>query len=246
MDNKNQNHSRRTFMVTAAALVTASGTSVATKNARSAEPGEVTVSTLADALNRVGLDPMALAMSPDIKPLTSGSGTILGPAVTTKWEAGKGRMTPEDVRTFMFDLLDQAAPGSCWIVAGGADLMLSLFGGVIGVACKRNGIVGAVTDNACRDVATFEASGFPVFGKTTVPYGPGEFARPVAANVPVVCGGVEVSPGDYVAADADGVIVIPGDVYADVMDAARGILAKEQQIFDKIAAGASLAEAYTL
>jgi regulator of RNase E activity RraA len=85
-----------------------------------------------------------------------------------------------------------------------------------------------------------------VFGKTTVPYGPGAFARPVAANVPVVCGGVEVHPGDYVAADADGVIVIPGDVYSDVMDAASGVLAKEQQVLDKIAAGVSLAEAYTL
>ncbi len=246
MDNKIQNHSRRSFLLTGAALAAASGTGVATKNARSAEPAEVTVSTLADALNRVGLDPMALAMTPDIKPLTSGNGTVLGPAVITKWEAAKGRMTPEDVRTFMFDPLDHAASGSFWIVAGGTDRMLSLFGGVIGVACKRNGIVGAVTDNACRDIATFEATGFPVFGKTTVPYGPGAFARPVAANVPVECGGVEVRPGDYVAADADGVIVIPGDAYSDVMDAASGVLEKEQQVLDKIAAGVSLAEAYTL
>ena len=246
MDNKFQNHSRRSFLATGAALVAASGTGVATKNLLAAEAGDVTVSTLADALNRVGLDPMSLAMTPEIKSLTTGGGTILGPAVITKWEAGKGRMTPDDVRTFMFDPLDQAASGSFWIVAGGTDRMLSLFGGVIGVACKRNGIVGAVTDNACRDIATFEATGFPVFGKTTVPYGPGAFARPVAANVHVVCGGVEIRPGDYVAADADGVIVIPGDVYLDVMDAASGILAKEQQVLDKIAAGASLAEAYTL
>jgi len=246
MDNKFQNHSRRSFLATGAALVAASGTGVATKNLLAAEAGDVTVSTLADALNRVGLDPRSLAMTPEIKSLTTGGGTILGPAVTTKWEAGKGRMTPSDVRTFMFDPLDQAASGSLWIVAGGTDRMLSLFGGVIGVACKRNGIVGAVTDNACRDIATFEATGFPVFGKTTVPYGPGAFARPVAANVPVVCGGVEIRPGDYVAADADGVIVMPGDVYLDVMDAASGILAKEQQVLDKIAAGVSLAEAYTL
>jgi len=83
-------------------------------------------STLADALNRVGRDPMALAMTPEIKPLTSGSGTILGPAVITKWETGTGRMTPDDVLTYMFDPLDRAAPGSLWIVAGGTDRMLSL------------------------------------------------------------------------------------------------------------------------
>ena len=72
------------------------------------------------------------------------------------------------------------------------------------------------------------------------------FARPVAANVPVMCGGVEIRPGDYVAADIDGVVVIPGEIYADVMDEVAGILSKEQQVLDKIDAGVSLAEAYTI
>jgi len=185
-------------------------------------------------------------MTPDVKPLTSSGSTIIGPAVITKWEAGDKRMTGAEVREFMFDPLDQAPAGSVWVVAGGTDRMLSLFGGVIGIACKRNGMAGAVTDNACRDIADFEEAGFPVFGKTTVPYGPGMFARPIAANVPVECGGVEIRPGDYVAADIDGVIVIPGELYADVMDEVSGILAKEQEILDKIAAGVSLAEAYTM
>ena len=88
--------------------------------------------------------------------------------------------------------------------------------------------------------------GFPVFGKTTVPFGPGAYARPVAANVPVICGGVAVDPGDYVAADADGVIVIPQDIFPDVVAAASDVLSREQQVLDKIAAGVSLAEAYTI
>ena len=189
---------------------------------------------------------MTLAMSPEIKPLTSHSGTVIGRAVTTKWQVGEGRMTPDDVRKFMFEPLDEADAGSVWVVAGGTERMLSLFGGVIGVACKRNGLVAAVTDNACRDIATFEGVGFPVFARATVPYGPGSFARPVAANVPVVCGGVEVHPGDFVAADRDGVIVIPQDIHADVVSAAADILSKEQRVLDRIAAGEPLAEAYTL
>lgn len=246
MDDKIPSHSRRSFLATSAAIVAASGATVAAKSARSAERHDATVSTFADALGRVGRDPMSLAMTPDVKPLTSSDGTIIGPAVITKWEPGENRMTADEIREFMFEPLDEASPGSIWVVAGGTERMLSLFGGVIGVACKRNGLAGAVTDNACRDVAAFEEAGFPVFGKTTVPYGPGMFARPVAANVPVVCGGVEVNPGDYVAADADGVVVIPGDVYADVMEAVPDILSKERRVLDRIEAGVSLAEAYTL
>ena len=237
------NRSRRSFLATSAALAATAGVKLSTANAQSTMPG---VSVLADAMSQVGLDPMSLAMTPDIGPLTSGGGTIVGPAVITKWQADEERMTAEDVRRNMFEPLDDAPAGSVWVVAGGTDQMLSLFGGVIGIACKRNGIAGAVTDNACRDIATFNEAGFPVFGKTAVPYGPGALARPVAANVPVVCGGVEVNPGDYVAADADGAIVIPGSAYADVFDAVPAILAREQQILEKIAAGESLAEAYTL
>ena len=207
------NRSRRSFLATGAAMVAASGASVATQSAKAAELNGATVSTLADALGRVGRDPMALAMTPDVKPLTSIAGTIIGPAVITKWQPGETRMTADEIRKFMFEPLDQAVPGSVWVVAGGTDRMLSLFGGVIGVACKRNGLAGAVTDDACRDVAAFEEAGFPVFGMTTVPYGPGMFARPVAANVPVVCGGVEIHPGDQIAADADGVIVF--QIYPD-------------------------------
>lgn len=246
MDEKIPHHSRRSFLATGAAVVAASSTGVAVQNAQSAERRSATVSTYADALGRVGRDPMSLSMTPDVKPLTSNGGTIIGPAVTSKWQADNTRMSADEVRKFMFEPLDQASPGSIWVVAGGTDQMLSLFGGVIGIACKRNGMAGAVTDNACRDVADFAEAGFPVFGKTTVPYGPGTFARPVAANVTVNCGGVEIHPGDYVAADADGVIVIPGEIYAEVMDEVSGILMKEQQVLDKIAAGVSLAEAYTI
>ena len=243
MNNKIQNRSRRSFLASSAAVVVASSADISTVKA---QPTELTVSALADALNRNGIDPMTRTMTPDIKPLTSRSGTIIGPAVITKWEPGERRMTADEVRKNMFEPLDEAQTGSIWVVAGGTDRMLSLFGGVIGVACKNHGVAGAVTDNACRDVAAFEEAGFPVYGKTTVPFGPGSYVRPVAANVPVICGGVEVNPGDYVAADADGVIVIPINAFSDVIDAAADVLAREQQVLDKIAAGMNLAEAYTL
>ena len=246
MDDEAANFSRRSFLGAGAALVAASGASAQVDSALPADLRGVGVSTVADALRRVGRDPMALAMTPDIKALTTTRGTVFGPAVTTKYQAGKGRMTGDDVRKHMFGPLDTAAAGSIWVIAGGTERILSLFGGVIGAACKRNGMVATVTDNGCRDIATFEEMGFPVFAKASVPYGPGDFVKPVAANVPVVCGGVTVNPGDVVAADIDGVIVIPKDDYAAVMDAAVEVLAKEQKMHDKITAGESLAETYKI
>ena len=76
MENDIPNYSRRSFLATGAAAVAASGASVATKSALSAEPSRASVSVIADALGRVGRNPMSLAMTPDIKPLTSGGGTI--------------------------------------------------------------------------------------------------------------------------------------------------------------------------
>ncbi len=246
MDNNITNPSRRSFLGAGAALVAASAAAAQPNSGLPAELQGVTVSTVADALRRVGRDPMTLAMTTDIKPVTPARSTVIGPAVTTKWQAGQGRMTQDDVRRNMFEPLDAAAAGSIWVIAGGTERILSLFGGVIGAACKRNGMLATITDNGCRDLGAFEEIGFPVFAKASVPYGPADIVKPVAANVAVVCGGVVVNPGDFVAADIDGVIVIPKDDYTAVMDAAAEVLAKEQKMHEKIAAGASLTETYKI
>ena len=91
-----------------------------------------------------------------------------------------------------------------------------------------------------------ESYGLHVFAKGTVLYGPGDAIRPVAANVPVVCGGVDVRPGDVVVADTDGVIVVPQDALAEVARAAGELQKEEDETRGKIEAGMPLAEAYRL
>ena len=98
MDEEIPHHTRRSFLATGAAVVAASGAGVATKDAQSAEPRSATVSTYADALGRAGRDPMSLSMTPDVKPLTPSGGTIIGPAVTSKWQADNTRMSADEVR----------------------------------------------------------------------------------------------------------------------------------------------------
>ena len=80
-----------------------------------------------------------------------------------------------------------------------------MFGDIIVLACERQGLAGLVTDGGCRDLDPMERLGVPVFARGTCLYGPSGVIRPVAANVPIVCGGVEVVPGDVIAADVDGV-----------------------------------------
>lgn len=205
-----------------------------------------TASLVADALNAVGHDHRALTMSRDVRPVTAPGSTIIGPAVTTKWELADGPPVPGAIRRFVFEPVDRAAPGSIWVVASGTTELLSMFGDLIGLACQRRGLAGAVTDSGCRDVSAMEAIGFPVFAKGLVLFGPGNVIHPVAADVPVVCGGVEVRPGDIVVADVDGVIVVPEAALADVARAKDELLAEEAEVRRKIENGEALATAYSM
>jgi 4-hydroxy-4-methyl-2-oxoglutarate aldolase len=143
-------------------------------------------------------------------------GTVIGPAVTTKYEASRRQASKEDIRNFVFQPVDNANAGDVWVVSSGTDQILSMFGDIIALACKRQGLSGIVTDSGCRDINNLAEIGLPVFAKGPCLYGPRSVVSPVAAGVPVICGGVEVRPGDIVVADIDGVLVIPQDVLPDV------------------------------
>lgn len=236
-------HITRRSLLTASAALTASP-----KLGFAQEPSleGATASLIADALRAAGHDPRSLTMSRDIRPVAAPGTTIVGPAVTTKWEIAREGATAGSIRRFVFEPVDRAAAGSVWVVASGTDQLLSMFGDLIGLACQRKGLAGAVTDSGCRDVGEMDAIGFPVFAKGTVLYGPGDVIRPVAADVPIVCGGVDVHPGDVIVADVDGVIVVPKAAVSDVARAKEDLLAKEADVRRKIESGETLAAAYSL
>ena len=200
------------------------------------------VSLIASAMGKSGLDAMKYSMSPDIKPLVDAGETIIGPAVTCKWEIGT-LDDVEDINKYVYDPLDQAPEGSIWVIESGTDEVYSMFGDIITQSCKQRGMLGAVTDNGCRDIAEMKKQGFAVFAKTTIPYGP-KGLKPTGANVPINCGGVYVNPGDLIAADIDGVIVIPKEHIDTVAEGVAKHLAFEQDVRRKVEAGESLREAY--
>jgi 4-hydroxy-4-methyl-2-oxoglutarate aldolase len=247
-----KNHiSRRIFLGLGGALAAVSGisASAAGKKTIQAPPpviSDISVSLIADALRKIGQDPRKLVMTTDIKPLVNIGKTVIGPAITCKWELARGKGSADDIRRYVFKPLDNAAPGSMWVIASGTTQILSMFGDVIARACVRNGLAGAVTDSGCRDIEAMKEIGFSVSGKASVPYGPGNIIRPVAANVPVICGKIEVHPGDLVASDSDGVIVIPKAVIAELKESVKKKATHENNMRRKIDEGHSLEKTYSL
>ncbi|HMG74605.1 MAG TPA: hypothetical protein VK582_13980 [Pyrinomonadaceae bacterium] len=102
-------------------------------------------------------------------------------------------------------------------------------------------LVGAVIDGACRDVEELRKLKFPVICKGVVP-NVGSVSGYGDVNVSIQCAGVVVSPGDIVAADGNGVVVVPKAESATILEAAQRLLQTEHVLQEKIKAGATIGE----
>ena len=247
--------SRRAFLGLGAALTAPGGLAVhASVTARPTAPASrqqpvgtplrgVPAALLCDALTRLGFDRADFTLSRGIGPRTGLTGTMIGPAVTTKYVRGGGG-TIDDIRRFVFDPVDGAAAGSVWVIESGTDQIVSMLGELIAVRCGRVGLAGILTDGGCRDVGAIGRLGVPLYSTGSVLYGPGSVSRPVAANVPVTCGGVAIRPGDLVAADVDGALVVPREAVDEVARMIEELRAKEDRTRVALDGGASLRDAY--
>lgn len=143
------------------------------------------------------------AMDYEIKPLTANK-KIIGRAVTVDVPEGAGRCTA------ITKAIEAAKPGDILVLAGKGICGNALWGDKRSRKAMEKGVIGVVIDGVMRDIEENIALGFPVYGRGVVPCA----SRSVpegAMDVPVVCGGVLVNPGDMIAADANGVIVFSLD-----------------------------------
>ncbi|MGA2427135.1 MAG: RraA family protein [Candidatus Acidiferrum sp.] len=134
----------------------------------------------------------------------------------------------------MLAAIDQGTANSVYVmvVEDGADT--AGMGGLMGTAMAARNFSGAVIDGGVRDVAYLQKIGFPVFGLGIVPSTSVGHYRFAGANIPVVCDGVAVSAGDIVAADADGVVVVPHASAAEVLKVAQDMDFKEHSMYATI------------
>jgi regulator of RNase E activity RraA len=164
----------------------------------------VEVASVSDALEQITGKKMY--MTHRMQPIFTAK--FAGYARTVQLKKDEGNKDPEAL-TGMLEAIDQGSTDSVFVmvVEDGEDI--AGMGGLMGTAMAARGYAGAVIDGGVRDVAYLRKIGFPVFATGIVPSTSVHHYRFGGAQMPLVCNGVPVNPGDIIVADSDGVAVVP-------------------------------------
>src|ERR1700752_603480 len=198
----------------------------------------VEVASVSDALEQI--TGKRMYMSHHMQPIFTAK--FAGYARTVQLKKDEGNKDPEAL-TGMLEAIDQGSADSVYVmvVEDGEDI--AGMGGLMGTAMAARGYAGAVIDGGVRDVAYLRKIGFPVFATGIVPSTSVHHYRFGGSQVPVICDGVTVNAGDIVAADSDGIVVVPRERAERVLALAQQMDFKEHSMYAVIEQMKSIVEA---
>jgi regulator of RNase E activity RraA len=182
----------------------------------------IDVSALSDADKTLPVvDPAVRAMIPQVR--------MAGPAFT---------VVAEDDHLPVMNALTEAAPGDVLVVATNGRTC-AVYGELLATEARRRGLAGIVADGYCRDLRGLRTIGLPVYARGTSPRSGTSVSR-AAHGAAIHCGGIEVSPGDIVFGDDDGLLIASADRIAAALDSAELIARSERAILARQAQGESV------
>ena len=188
------------------------------------------VATVHEAMGRVG------RMQPYMRPIYP-SAHACGTAVTVLLHPGDNWM--------MHVVAEQLQPGDVVVAACSAENTDGFFGDLLATSFRARGARGLIIDGGVRDVKDLTEMQFPVFSRAISAKGTVKTTLG-SVNIPIVCAGTLVNPGDVIVADPDGVVVVPAGIAQQAADAAEAREANEGEKRAKLAAGALGLDMYNM